>query len=569
MNSELLSFLIDAGAQVIYDYGCRSLGKQERRRAMNWGRTMANREVQVARRYHKATKHSPWGVRISRHRLDWANKPAPFKIYPDLDPIPLPSDLPATGMPALEAVGVPRVEAEGEAIPDLAQLAHVLYYSAGVTKKLIHPNGNFYFRAASCAGALYPIETYVVCGDLPDLEAGVYHFNPGDFALRRLRAGDYRGALVQASGGEPAVAGAPALLVCTAITWRSAWKYEARSYRYHFWDNGTILANTLAATVAQRLPAEVVMSFVDDEVNQLLGIDGKDEKSLCLVPLGSTSAPAPDVEDVPALDLAVAPLSDKQDEYPIIDEMHAASALRDPDEVAEWRQASPNLALQEPRDESFALQPVDEADLPENPSEDVIVRRGSSRRFRREAITFAELSTLLERATRGVPTDWLDLRQGLLNDLYLNVHAVDGLPAGAYVFRPQDQALEQLEAGDFRERSAHLCLWQDLGGESSVTVFFLADLDSILKTYGNRGYRAVQMEAGIVGGKLYLGAYALDLGATGLTFFDDDVVDFFSPHAAGKDAIFVTALGVPAPPEGQAGRLVKVEPGERVLDFGR
>jgi hypothetical protein len=53
----------------------------------------------------------------------------------------------------------------------------------------------------------------------------------------------------------------------------------------------------------------------------------------------------------------------------------------------------------------------------------------------------------------------------------------------------------------------------------------------------------VQLEAGILGGKLYLGAYALRLGATGLTFFDDDVIRFFSPHAEGKSAIFLVAVG--------------------------
>ena len=50
----------------------------------------------------------------------------------------------------------------------------------------------------------------------------------------------------------------------------------------------------------------------------------------------------------------------------------------------------------------------------------------------------------------------------------------------------------------------------------------------------NRGYRAVQLEAGIIGGRIYLAAYAQHLGATGLTFFDDDVINFFSPHAKGK-----------------------------------
>ena len=75
------------------------------------------------------------------------------------------------------------------------------------------------------------------------------------------------------------------------------------------------------------------------------------------------------------------------------------------------------------------------------------------------------------------------------------------------------------------------------------TSFFLADLRAVLERFGNRGYRALQLEAGILGGKLYLGAYAQRLGATGLTFFDDDVIRFFSPHAAGKSAIFLVAVG--------------------------
>ena len=71
----------------------------------------------------------------------------------------------------------------------------------------------------------------------------------------------------------------------------------------------------------------------------------------------------------------------------------------------------------------------------------------------------------------------------------------------------------------------------------------LPGLDALLEAYGNRGYRLANVEAGVVGGRLYLAAYAQRFGASGLTFYDRDVVDFFSPHALGKDAIFVTALG--------------------------
>ena len=108
--------------------------------------------------------------------------------------------------------------------------------------------------------------------------------------------------------------------------------------------------------------------------------------------------------------------------------------------------------------------------------------------------------------------------------------------------------MELLQAGDFRAHAAFLALEQQLAGDAAVAVFFLADLHRWLSRLGDRGYRAVQLEAGILGGKMYLAAYALRLGATGLTFYDDEVVQFFSPHAEGKSAIFLTAIGQPAKP---------------------
>ena len=115
-------------------------------------------------------------------------------------------------------------------------------------------------------------------------------------------------------------------------------------------------------------------------------------------------------------------------------------------------------------------------------------------------------------------------------------------------------ALELLRPGDFRRDAAFLCLEQALGGTSSATVFFLSALGPLLDRFGNRGYRLVNLEAGLIGGRLYLGAYGQRLGASGLTFYDRAVVEFFSPHAAGKDAIFVTALGRSvrsSPPSGE------------------
>jgi SagB-type dehydrogenase family enzyme len=128
-------------------------------------------------------------------------------------------------------------------------------------------------------------------------------------------------------------------------------------------------------------------------------------------------------------------------------------------------------------------------------------------------------------------------------DIYLIANDVDSLPPGSYFFHRQRQGLETLGQGDFRAEAGHLCFEQALGADASAVLFLMADLGPVLGRYGNRGYRAAQLEAGIVGGKVYLGVYSLGLGATGLTFYDDDVSEFFAPHSAGKSVLFVVALG--------------------------
>ena len=174
-----------------------------------------------------------------------------------------------------------------------------------------------FFRAAACTGALYEIELYVVSGDLPGLDAGVYHFNPADVALRLLRKGDFRGNLAQATAKEPAVARASATIICTGTYWRNAWKYQARTYRHFGWDSGTLLANMLAVSAASGLAAKIVLGFVDAEVNHLLDLDERREVPLCLVPIGRTAQSSlPSPRETPVLGLETIPLSQHEVEYP-------------------------------------------------------------------------------------------------------------------------------------------------------------------------------------------------------------------------------------------------------------
>jgi SagB-type dehydrogenase family enzyme len=492
----------------------------------------------VAREFHDATTHTPYSVRTSGHTLAWDIKPFPFKVYPDAPAIELPRSFePITvdTLRSLELSGLPGVP--GAAAPlTLESLTALLYVSAGVTRKKTYPGGGeILFRAAASTGALFQTEVYVVAGAVAGLEVGLYHFCPGDFTLRRLRAGDVREPLARAAADD-GVRTRAATIVLSAIYWRNTWKYQARAYRHLFWDSGTMLANLLAAGHALGLAPRVVTGFVDADVNHLLGVDADREAALELVPVGPETDPAPAVEALAGIAPDVLPLSSGEVDYPELRAMQEASSLRSPEAVRAWRARTPP-PRRPPPPETTPL-PAPRTDTGRGLG-DTIQHRGSSRRFTHRPLSALEFATALRAASRGVNGD---VRSGLV-DTYVIVSAVEGVMPGAYCYWPDRHALERLAAGDFRRESARLCLEQALGGDAAAVIYFLAPLDAVLAAFGDRGYRLVNLEAGIAGGRAYLAAYAQGFGASGLTFYDREVVSFFSPHAAGRDAIFVTALG--------------------------
>jgi SagB-type dehydrogenase family enzyme len=367
---------------------------------------VANENVEVARGYHERTKHSEERLRASPHYLDWENQPIPFKLYRDLETIPLPRQLEPGTVSTLRAISalVGRESEPSEQVPGHGALARVLYYSAGITKVRRSPGGHVYFRAAPNTGALYHVDLYLACRDLPHLPAGIYHFGAHDFALRRLRVGDYRGALIEATGVEPSLAQAPAVVASASTYWRNAWKYRERAYRHAFWDGGTLHANLLAVAAARGLAAKVVAGFADRDVEHLLGLDPAREGALALVPLGRTAEPPPPAPDAPVLNLETEPLSSRETDYPAIRAIHSASSLEHGEEVARWGRLVLPRPEPDPRSELFPLRPLAEADWPAEPLESVILRRGSTRRFDvSRSLTFEELSTALAVATATIP----------------------------------------------------------------------------------------------------------------------------------------------------------------------
>ncbi|WP_222915892.1 SagB family peptide dehydrogenase [Natrinema sp. SYSU A 869] len=515
--------------------------------------------------YHEQTKHSPRSVREGGHGLDFDNKPRPYKEYTDLPAVPIAERIRPPQQPALSTIteSTPDGDSRRGRSPDLETVATLCYYAAGITKRIDKQGHSLRFRAAATTGALYHVDLYVVCGDLAgddeadastaDLEAGVYHFDPRTLSLDVLREGDYRGVLANASG-DTGVADAPLSVVATSTWWRNAWKYGDRTFRHAFWDSGTTLANLLAVAHALDHRADIVTGFADRPIVDLLGLEPEREAPLEIVPIGAgDTVPKSDSDpaDIESINPDTEPLSPTEKSFPLIHDAWAAGTLESGAAADSWRSGRPagSIGTRDPGDgERIALEPVDAETASSRPLHRTIRRRGSCREYARESISFRKLSTVLDRAVRGVPMDVG--RQGdpplSFVDPYLIVNGVDGLESGTYQYHPAAGELERLRTGECRSEAGHLALDQRLAADAAVCIYFLTDLAELVDALGDRGYRAAQLEASLTAGRLYLGTYAhRTLGGTGLTFYDDIVTDFFEPRAGGQTPMFLYTMGRP------------------------
>ena len=499
-------------------------------------RRLKNTDIEDAWSYHNGTKH-PNGRLLNRtHTFHPASRPVPYKSYKDGTQIKLVVDSSPGKVSALDAISASPQEPQTELIPDSTLLSKILFFAGGITKtiRFAPPLGDFEFRAASCTGALYHIEKYVVCSDIPGLAAGVYHFNPKNNSLVVLRSGDYRKILTEASADDLFVARSPVTLILTDVFSRNAIKYQAREYRHAFWDCGTIISNALAMASCHKIPYKLILGFLDSKVNRFLDLDEKTEAVIAILPLGLSHIQVPDAPSLGKIPHSE-PAEGAIDISPITD-MHESSCLSTPQEVIDWR-------------ENMGVAPSStrrQVKIPKTPDtalslEETIMRRGSTRRFSHDSIPLDKISTILKMSTFGIASDFA--HESTVPDIYLIINAVDGLEQGAYFYNGQEGTFELLQQGDFRDMSGHLGLDQRLPYDASATIFLMTNMGRALGRFGNRGYRAAQMEASIIAGRIYLASYALRLGATGLTFYDDEVAEFFSPHSNNKSMMFMLAVG--------------------------
>jgi SagB-type dehydrogenase family enzyme len=193
--------------------------------------------------------------------------------------IPLPAAASGGEMPVEEALeqrrSIREFSRDGLELEDVSQL---LWAAQGVT-------GRRGYRAAPSAGALYPLEIYVVAGDVAGLSPGVYRYRPEKHDLVLITDGDRRKPLASAALDQGWVRRAPAVLVIAAVYERTMAKYGERGRRYVHMEVGHAAQNVYLQATARGLGTVMVGAFDDDEVREVLGLPA-DHEPLGIMPVG-------------------------------------------------------------------------------------------------------------------------------------------------------------------------------------------------------------------------------------------------------------------------------------------
>jgi SagB-type dehydrogenase family enzyme len=164
----------------------------------------------------------------------------------------------------------------------LKDLSNLLWAAQGITEKAFAP----WYRTAPSAGALHPIDTYLIINRVEGMEPGIYFFDVVEFSLTLKRAGDFSGPIAQAALNQEIAQAAAVVFVWVAVIRRSRQKYRQRAYRYIYLDCGHIAQNLYLAATAMGLGCCGIAAIFDDEVNDLVGVDGQEETAIYLATVG-------------------------------------------------------------------------------------------------------------------------------------------------------------------------------------------------------------------------------------------------------------------------------------------
>jgi SagB-type dehydrogenase family enzyme len=221
--------------------------------------------------------------KLKGRMLDWDAKPGIYKEYPGTRRLNLPPFDSIKSLSVADALTKRKSVRHftGEDISK-AELSYLLWASGGLQRT----ERGHEFRTAPSAGALYPLESYLVVSQVSDLPRGLYHYVVKAHALEELRLRDLGHDVATAALNQKMCLEAAVVFIWTAIFYRSKWKYEQRAYRYIYLDAGHTAENLALAATSIGLGSCQIGALFDDEVNRIVDVDGTGESVVYMSVVG-------------------------------------------------------------------------------------------------------------------------------------------------------------------------------------------------------------------------------------------------------------------------------------------
>jgi SagB-type dehydrogenase family enzyme len=465
----------------------------------------------LAEYYHKISSYP----RVAFHGLTVSARHEPFKDYPGKPAVTLPPVKSEGGGSILDAY---RSWVAGQAHSDageltLERLSQLLYHTLGVSKKAQYGGLAYDLRTAPSAGALYPVNLYILANKIQGLAPGLYYYNSKKSALFQVRSDPMLPIQLQMLSGSPELlTDAPVTVIFTATFGRTAFKYYERTYRFVAMEVGHAAYNLGLSAASFGLRAPMIGRFDDHALNTLLDINPSTEAGFLIMPLGSSRATSPEpVFQRENIESSKASFTDL---------IHNGTSIRLVGMGSELPR-HPSRLQAGPRDITLPVAARGKPLL-----ESINLRR-SVRDYSSTSMSMEELSALC--AASAENTKDLIFNNPLLVisaplTLYIVVRDVKGVKPGVYRYLPAYNALQILKEGDFSKQCEDASLKQEFVGTANVVFIISAKWQDILYPDGDRGYRYANMRAGLMGEGIYLQGASLGVGICAVGAFNDSSI---------------------------------------------
>lgn len=517
------------------------------------GRVALDYARRVFRRQHEPMP--PLGFEV-----DWADRPSQHKVYPDTVTVPLPEPFHSTPSVGIhEALLTATAPPAAARMPDLAALASVLG-CGGVIDRRTEPNWNdgsggrvradqsLWARPTASGGGLYPAEGYLVVGRSGPLPPGVYHYGTAHHGLDRLSAGDRCADVAAATGVR-----AELYAVATVRFWKNAFKYGSFAYHVVTQDVGALLASWRLVLAAHGVPVEPVLWFDEPAIDGVLAVDGHEEASFAVVPIGPLTAPPPDAPDPAGRVRVVTPhrvweRSRRTVSFELVSRVHAAAL------VGDRPRPGPESARAGSAFVSYGDGEIISLPEPGCRPADLDVT-GSLRNRRtsfglltaRPPLDVRDLGWVLSSVARAGATG-TDLAPAPRGDAWTRqwvmANSVTGLRQRVYGYDAATEALVAGAALDVTRLQGLYALNNYSLPEVAAIIVITGRLEALVAAYGARGYRMLGIEAGQAAQTAYLAATARGLGVGAVLGLDNLGVDgLLGIDGTGEHSMICVLLG--------------------------